>query len=132
MIGIGAGVVAGAAIWLLRNENNSLRDAIAVQKATIASYEAAQSNNLLRIRELTILNNTCVDERRVDEQQNASTVARLQADLEALRTRPPKIVREEIYRDPSCAELGRLDIAAACPALADGLRERARSLSDSR
>lgn len=96
----------------------------ALDQATLANQE--NQTTIIAIRaEL----NTCVRERAIDEQQNEIAVANLEtraAELEA-RAREVRVVREEIFRDPTCEQLGNLDIGALCPAWAAELRQRAAS-----
>lgn len=103
---------------------------LGVLEVSLANAVEANRANVSTIDELIGRVEMCVMEREVDEAANATTVAALRQELEALRAREPEIirVREEIYRDPSCEELGRTDVAAVCPGIADSVRDYARAL----
>lgn len=64
-------------------------------------------------------------------EQDAVAVAQLKTDLQRA-TREAAFLRTQrdaIYRTPECTELADLDVAAACPAVATSLRERAARMS---
>lgn len=130
MYGAGGGgmVVVVLASWVLYKQNGVLHERLSALSVELEVSRATNVANVSTIDELVLKNNMCVDDRRVDAERAADTVRLLRADLDELRLRPPVIQREEIYRDPSCAELGAIDIARACPALAGGLRKRAQSI----
>jgi hypothetical protein len=124
------GVVMAAALFMMWRANGKLHEEVGSLELSLAQAVATNRSNVVVIDDLVIRNNQCVEDRRVDEERSRSTVMALNQDLERLRARPT-IVREEVYRDPSCAQLGAIDIAAACPVLASSVRERARGLNGS-
>lgn len=69
----------------------------------------------------------CMDTIRVSEADQKSTVQLLNQELaDARRSRDEaKKQRDAIWKSQDCENLGRLDIAAACPAIAASMRERA-------
>lgn len=121
MLGVG-GAMAIAMIFMWR-ANANLNEELGQAEQAIA--QAAQTNreNQATIEQLRANLGMCVEQRRVDEQANQETVAQLQRDLDALSLQEERVrvVREEIFREPSCNELGEMDIAGTCPALADEL-----------
>lgn len=131
VLGIKAAVGASAAlsIGFLVWSNGRLRNETAAVRADMALREEANQSNIETIDRLILSNNNCVMMSAVDKLAGEQTVVALNTELEALRAKSPKIVREKIYAEPSCRALGETDIAAACPALAVALRERAAALS---
>ena len=69
----------------------------------------------------------CVMERQIDEQANERSARLLAVQMGAMaaRLKAASRDREAIYQAPGCAELGDMDIAGACPALAVRLRQAA-------
>ncbi len=98
----------------------------AVEQATLTNKD-----NQIVITNISGKLDTCVADRAVDEQQNEITVANLRALTAKLETDAARVKadRKEIFRDPTCEELGNLDIGALCPAWAVSLRERATTIS---
>jgi hypothetical protein len=121
------GVIAAILGWRLLAAHEELgTHQQALDQATLANQE-----NQTTIVNITTQLNACVAERAVDEQQNQIALANLQTrtvELEA-RAREAVVVREEIFRDATCEQLGNLDIGALCPAWAAELRQRSSSLS---
>jgi hypothetical protein len=125
MIGVALMVGTIAGLWRV---NGKLHEEIGKYRSEIVQATSVNRENVAEIDAITKQNNQCVESIRVDKERNVKTVSDLYVELEQLRARKPAIVREEIYRDPSCAQLGSIDIAAVCPALADGVRKRAGAL----
>lgn len=126
---ISTGLLAVLA-WFLWTQNGSLREDLGQAKAAVAQAAQTNTNNLTTITDLGDRLDACVTEREVDEAANVATVSALNADILRLEEQgfETRIVTEEIFREPSCEELGNLDITAACPALAARLRLSADSL----
>ncbi len=126
----GALAVAGIAIWFLWIQNGNLQEEMGKAKAAVTQAKQTNSNNLTTITDLGDRLDACVVEREVDEAANVATVSALNADILRLEEEgfEVRIETEEIFREPSCEELGNLDINAVCPALATGLRLSADSL----
>jgi len=124
---VAVGLIAALLGWRLLAAHEELgTHQQALDQATLANQE-----NQITIVAITAELNTCVDERTIDEQQNEIALANLQTravELEA-RAREAVVIREEIFRDATCEQLGNLDIGSLCPAWATELRERASSLS---
>lgn len=127
----GVSVALLVALFFVFRANGNLREDLGAAALSIEQAAMANASNLAAIESLQAGLNVCVEGRRVDEQQNQVVVGQLQRDLEELEAQGERvrIVREQIFRDPSCAELGSIDIQSACPALADSLLSSARSLS---
>lgn len=109
----------------------SAQEALGESRQALDQAVLANDVNQDTIAQVTSTLETCIAGREVDEQQNAIVVAELQAAAAELTTRANqvRVVREEVFRDPTCNELGSLDIDLLCPAWSDELRERAAPLS---
>ncbi len=109
----------------------SAREALGESRQALDQAVLANDVNQETINQVTMTLDTCIADRAIDEQQNAIVVAELQAAAVELTTRANqvRVVREEVFRDPTCNELGSLDIDLLCPAWSDELRERAAPLS---
>jgi len=133
----GAGAVAAVmvitviALW---NQNGNLRERIGKAEAAVTEAKQTNDSNLTAIADLSDDLDACVTQREVEETANEAVVSGLKSDILKLEQDrvEVRIQREEVFREPSCEELGNLDINAICPALASGLRESARSLDESR
>jgi hypothetical protein len=127
---ISTGLLAVLA-WFLWTQNGNLREEIGKAEAAVVQAKQTNDNNLTSITELGDRLDTCVREREVDVAAGVAVVSKLKADILDLegRSLEVRIEREEIFREPSCEELGELDITAICPALSTSLRERADSLN---
>lgn len=117
MAGVGVALVIALAFMWRANAN--LNEELGEARQSIRQAEQTNRENQAAIEELRTNLNTCVEQRRVDQQANEETIAQLESDLEALSLQEEevRVVREEIFREPSCNELGELDIADSCPAL---------------
>jgi len=124
---VAVGVIAALLGWRLLAAHEELGTfQQAIDQATLANQQ-----NQTTIVNITTRLNACVAEREIDEQQNEIALANLQTrtvELEA-RAREAVVIREEIFRDATCEQLGNLDIGALCPAWATELRQRSSSLS---
>lgn len=130
----GAIAVCLLVIWFLWNQNGNLQEDIGKAKAAVEQAAKTNSNNLTTIDDLEERLNTCVTERQVDEAQSEALVSSLNAEILDLQEEGfgVRIETEEIFRDPSCEELGNLDINAICPDLARSMRDSANSIDGSR
>ena len=108
----------------------SAQEALGESRQALDQAVLANNVNQDTIEQVTSTLETCIAGRAIDEQQNAIVVAELQAAAAELTTRANqvRVVREEVFRDPTCTELGSLDIDLLCPAWSDELRERAAPL----
>jgi hypothetical protein len=127
----GAIAVCLLVIWFLWNQNGNLQENIGKAKAAVAQAAQTNDNNLVTITDLGDRLDTCVTDRQVDEAANVAVVSSLNADILRLEEEGfgIRIETEEIFREPSCEELGSLDVAAICPALATSMRDSADSLN---
>ncbi len=127
----GALLVCGLIIGFLWNQNGDLREEMGKAVAAVTQAKQTNTNNLTSIADLGDRLDTCVRDREVDVAAGVAVVSALKADILGLEERGVeiRIQREEIFREPSCEELGNLDITAICPALATGLRISANSLN---
>ena len=126
----GVTVAMGIAMFFLFRANASLNEEVGAARVSIAQAELTNETNLGTIDDLINRNNVCVAQRAADIENNEATVAQLESDFAALAAQEERvrIVREEIFREPSCAELGAISITAVCPALASSLLDRADSI----
>lgn len=132
VLGAAAGLLA-IICFLLWNQNGNLQEDIGKAKAAVVQAAQTNSNNLVTITDLGDRLDKCVIDREVDEAANVAVVSSLNADILRLEEQgfEIRIETEEIFRDPSCEELGNIDITAACPALAASMRDSADSLNRS-
>lgn len=114
----------------LASINETINDQLIEARTSLSVASEANSTNIITIAGLRESVDACLEGRRVDEAANAQLALELQ-DVRARHQRElarARANREEIYREPSCAELGDLDIAAACPAIAERVRDQAYRL----
>ena len=126
----GLTVAMGIAVFFLFRANASLNEEIGAARVSIQQAELTNQSNLATLDDIINRNNLCVAGRAADLENTATTVAQLESDFAALEAREEqvRIVREESFREPSCAELGEISITAVCPALASSLFNRADSI----
>ncbi len=126
----GLTIAMGIAVLFLFRANASLNEEIGAARVSVQQAEMTNVSNLTTIDGLIDSNNSCVAQWAADLENNEMTVAQLESDFAALESQKERvrIVREEIFREPSCAELGAISIAAVCPALASSLFDRANSI----
>jgi len=128
---LGGGLAACVVIiGLLWHQNGNLHEDIGTAQAAVNQAVQTNSNNLTTITDLGDRLTQCVTDRQVDEAANIAVVSELKADILDLSQTgmETRIEREEIFREPSCEELGNLDIHAVCPGLASSMRRRAISI----
>ena len=127
---IATGILAVICLLLWR-QNSNLNEEVGKAKAAVAQAAQTNSNNLTTISDLGDRLDRCVADRLVDEAANVAVVSELKADILELEEEgfEIRIETEEIFRDPSCADLGAINIGAACPALVTSLLDRANSLN---
>ncbi len=127
---IATGLMA-TALWFLWTQNGNLQEEMGKAKAAVTQAKQTNTNNLTTITDLGDRLETCVRDREVDVAAGVALVSALKVDILTLEERGVeiRIEREEIFREPSCEELGNLDINAICPALATGMRAGADSLN---
>lgn len=131
LIGIGIHVVAFAAIYALWHQNGVLRERVGMFKTELEQAQAVADANLDAFNKVDALQKQCVAGRQADVQANKVTVDQLQSDLMTVSTRAQqvRVVRQEIFRDPTCKELAAIDVAAQCPAWANELRFSAQAIN---
>ena len=130
-IALGGLAVMGLLTAVLGWQLLTAREALGESRQALDQAVLANDVNQETIEQVTSTLDSCIAARAVDEQQNAIVIAELQAAAAELTTRANqvRVVREEVFRDPACNELGSLDIDLLCPAWSDELRERAAPLS---
>lgn len=117
-------------IGLLWHQNGSLREDLGANKQALDQAAQTNKDNVELFDEVNADLTACVDQNAVDKTANEVTVANLEARYARLEIRKDRIQikREEIFRDPQCAELRDLDINAICPDWSGELRIRAATL----
>ncbi len=127
----GGMAIAVIIIIVLWTQNGNLHEEMGKAKAAVTQAKQTNTNNLTTITDLGDRLETCVRDREVDVAAGVALVSALKVDILTLEERGVeiRIEREEIFREPSCEELGNLDINAICPALATGMRAGADSLN---
>lgn len=130
-IALGGLAVMGLLTAVLGWQLLSAQEALGESRQALDQAVLANDVNQDTIAQVTSTLDSCIAGRAIDEQQNAIVVAELQASASELATRAieVRVVREEVFRDPTCNELGSLDIDLLCPAWSDELRIRAAPLS---
>ena len=128
---IGAVLVMGIVVVMMWRSNLAMARELGQARQSIDQAEITNGENLMTISDLRTNLVQCMNEKAIDEMANKETVRELEESIKDLEEAEPqtRIIREEIFREPSCEELGAIDIAGVCPALASSLRERADRLS---
>lgn len=107
-----------------------------VAKAIVAVDQAEQVNgeNMDAINSLSVLLVDAVESRRADEARQVKTAHNWEVERETLKARANEIETEtiEVYRDPTCSDLAKINITAICPAFVSGMRRRADRVNESR
>ncbi len=130
-IALGGLAVMGLLTAVLGWQLLSAQEALGESRQALDQAVLANNVNQETITQVTMTLDSCIAGRAVDEQQNQVTIAALQVEAAELATRATevRVVREEVFRDPTCNEVGSLDIDLLCPAWSDELRERATTLN---
>lgn len=126
----GATAILLIVVLFLWRSNGNLREDLGATRQAIDQATLANKTNVANFDRVNAELKICVNQFAVDQKQNQVTVANLEARYARLeiRSRENEIRREEIFRDPDCAELRDLDMAAICPDWASELRIRAATL----
>lgn len=134
LVGVGVAVAGVIAIALMARANSRLHTEVGEIRTELEQAQSVADQNLAAFNRVDELNKICVNDRAVDKQQNAITVAQLNSDLVSVSSRAQqvRVMRQEIFRDPTCKELVAIDIAAQCPAWANELRFSAQAINPSR
>ena len=123
----GITIAMGLIIWFLFSQNGNLKEDLGANKQALDQAALANKKNVANFDRVNSDLAICIDQFAVDKTENAVTIANLEARYARLEIRKNRteIRREEIFRDPECAELRDLDMAAVCPDWASELRLRA-------
>lgn len=107
-----------------------------VAKARVAVDQAKSINeaNRTTIDELVAISDAAVEGRRANEVAHKSAVDKWVVERELLQALSNEIetVTIEVYRDPKCADLAKMDITNICPAFVSGMRQRADRINEGR
>lgn len=128
-LGIGLGISILITVFLF-NQNGNLKEDLGANKTALDQAVLTNATNIKNFDDVNDRLMACVDQSAVDEAANEVTIANLEARYARLEIRKARVEirREEIFRDPKCAELRDLDMAAICPDWAAELRERAATI----
>jgi hypothetical protein len=118
-------LAAGLQTWRVGNlKAENARYEIAVDQC-----EATNKRNVQAIEVIKLINTQCLDGRRSDETAHANAVAAWTIEKKFLQDKQNDKAENvvEVYRDPTCEDLAKLNISNVCPGLVNGLRRRAES-----
>ena len=118
------------AMWGLWSTNQKLNKEIGSVRGQLEQAVSANETNQKSIEKYDGLLKACNDKFELATTNNRIAVAKLNSDYEALSNQKDRVHVElkEIFKAPSCDELGKIDINAVCPALATELRSIANSI----
>lgn len=124
-------VVLVSSVALQTARLTSAHKDLGAAELAVAHAKGVNDHNSKTITELADANEACFNGRRIDEDNFTTARAKWETQREALEVLAKEVRTNEIevYRDPSCSELARLDVSATCPALASGMRKRADRLN---
>lgn len=128
-LGIGLGISILITVFLF-NQNGNLKEDLGANKTALDQAVLTNATNVKNFDDVNDRLMACVDQSAVDEAANEVTIANLEARYARLEIRKNRVEirREEIFRDPKCAELRDLDMAGICPDWAAELRIRAATI----
>lgn len=128
-LGIGLGISILITVFLF-NQNGNLKEDLGASAIALEQAALTNKTNIENFDDVNGRLTACVDQSAVDEAANEVTIANLEARYARLEIRKNRVEirREEIFRDPKCAELRDLDMAAICPDWAAELRIRAATI----
>lgn len=127
-IKIAAAAIVVSVLAVLWANNKSLRADIVLLEADLDTAIQATVANEKVIGELRDTNNACVRGREADLLEYRLAQERWEVregQLERDRAKAEADARKVFTEDASCEELGNFNVNAACPALAEQLRELA-------
>lgn len=109
---------------------NSFQAEVARYEVAVAQCAKTNGQNKTAIEFFKLQNDQCLAGRRADETKHANAVAAWNAEKELLNSQAEDRAADivEVYREPDCEELAKINIANVCPAFVDGLRQRADSI----
>lgn len=108
---------------------NSLQAENARYEAAVAQCKKTNTQNKTVIDFFKIQNEQCLDDRQADETKLANAVAAWNAEKQILQEQANEKADNivEVYREPNCEDFAKINITDVCPALVDGLRQRAEN-----
>jgi len=118
----------GAALWIQGGQISRLTSQKVSLSAELSTAQKANAAQLVAIAALTTANDGFVAAAKVQHAAYAGALADLtRANLSRAATRTALLAREAAERaSVSCGGLLAIDLAVACPVVAQGVRERAR------
>ena len=126
------GITVAAAIGFLAQSwrLDSCNRALGAAKAAVLTAKGVNERNGVVVASLQASTAACLDGRRIDQGRFTSARSAWElrrVELEAAST-VERIREVEVYRDPACVDLAKLDISAVCPDLVTQWRERIANL----
>lgn len=120
---VALGVLAGVG-WY---RAGSWEDRALLAEANLEVAATVNSQQSVTITSTVERLNACVEERETDEAANSATLQALAGQVGSIqeRIRQLKADRDAAWSTPGCVELGDMDLAAVCPAVANRLRQAA-------
>lgn len=129
-------VVAGyvillAALLFLWNSNGSLNQDIGRLKTVVAQAELANERMVSAFDSAAQANKECNDLWQKSETDSKTAIAKLQRRYNRLKVKHTNAEQtlQEIFSEETCEKVGSLNVADACPALANSLRSAATAIS---
>lgn len=125
---LGVLLLASTLIWLWV-ANQRLNQKTGALEAALETATAVNQTSQQALTDAVQANQTCMAKFKQTEDQNARALENLAKDYIELEARKQRVQirREEIFREPSCKELGEINIAVVCPTLATRLRNQAHA-----
>lgn len=107
---------------------------VAKARVAVDAAKTVNDHNLKNINNLAVRLDESVAGRIADETAHKTAVDKFEVDLELLEVRANDAERNQtqVYQDPTCADLAKINITAVCPAFVTGMRQRADSLNKNR
>ena len=104
-----------------------------VAKAVVAVAQAKETNET-NVANIAALETSLVDavaqwETDVAAHNQAVHKWEVERELLEVRANEKETERVEVYRDPTCSDLAKINITAICPAFVSGMRDRADSIN---
>ena len=122
-------ILAAVLVWLWTS-NQSLNQTIGELETQLSVQRTVNAQNQTELTEALDANRECIANFEAAQQRSEQTIENLRtrfAQLEVFAGQI-RVEREVIFREPSCRELGQIDIDAVCPALSERVRRQSTAL----
>jgi uncharacterized membrane protein len=123
-----------ARVGWLKDELAATSQSLKTARGDFATCDTERSQGRALISALRAAHDQCMEVIKVGTKLNEVSVEALNAAVIEIDRRANAAARDReiIFRQPGCRELAQMDIAAACPDLAERMRERSKELSRAR